>query len=130
MRVGAEALPQECLPIGMTAEDMSMKVCGMLLCEYYRICTTSQVVPVDMTPEALNNHLLAVSQAKAQDRAIDTNVAGFVAVTAVNSEAFFVEVYRLQVDTNRKMLTLLSPQPAPLASNLLLYSDVVWFDDK
>lgn len=90
-----------------------------------------QVVPVEMTPEVLNNHLLAVSQAKTQDRIIDTNVAGFVAVSSVNSEVFFsVETCHLQVDTSRKVLTLLSPQSAPLASHLLLYSDVVWFDDK
>lgn len=30
VRVGAEALPQECLPIGMTTEDMSMKVCEIV----------------------------------------------------------------------------------------------------
>ena len=98
--------------------------------ECYRICAILQVVPVEMTPEVLNNHLLAVSQAKTQDRVIDTNVAGFVAVSSVNFEVFSVEACHLQVDTSRKVLTLLSPQPAPLASHLLLYSEVVWFDDK
>ena len=68
-KIGAPALPDSCMPIGMKSEDNQTKL-----------------VNVNPTPRDLQNHLLAVSFSSTTKELIVTNVAGFVLVTDVNVE--------------------------------------------
>uniref|UniRef100_A0A1B0CM03 Clp1 C-terminal domain-containing protein n=3 Tax=Lutzomyia longipalpis TaxID=7200 RepID=A0A1B0CM03_LUTLO len=64
----------------------------------------------------LLHHILAVSFAEsAEDDVIQTNVAGFVCVG--------------QVDMERQVVTILSPQPRPLPNTILLFSDLQFVDN-
>ncbi|GJQ80829.1 cbc [Trypoxylus dichotomus] len=96
-KIGAPALPDSCLPLGMKAEDHLTKL-------------------VQLTPNAgLLHHLFAVSfSEKDDDEIINSHVAGFVCVT--------------NVDTERQMITLLSPQPKPLPNNVLILSELQFMD--
>ncbi|XP_072038942.1 polyribonucleotide 5'-hydroxyl-kinase Clp1-like [Amphiura filiformis] len=68
-KIGAPAVPNSCLPLGMTPEDNQTKL-----------------VPVQPSLE-LAHHLLSVSLAKdRRDDLINTNVAGFVCITNVDME--------------------------------------------
>ncbi|XP_046387891.1 protein CLP1 homolog [Ischnura elegans] len=71
---------------------------------------------VSVTPGTnLLHHLLAVSFAASLDEdVIQSNVAGFVCVT--------------NVDMERQLMTVLSPQPRPLPKTLLLLSDIQFMD--
>ncbi|KAE8743038.1 hypothetical protein FOCC_FOCC011361 [Frankliniella occidentalis] len=63
------------------------------------------------------NHILAVSFANSlEEEVITSNVAGFICVTKVDSE--------------RQMLTVLSPQPRPLPQTLLLLSEIQYMDSQ
>ncbi|KRY66456.1 Protein CLP1 -like protein, partial [Trichinella pseudospiralis] len=96
-KIGAPMLPDSCMPLGMKAEDTSLKI-----------------VPVTPSNELLN-HILAVSFCEtAQDDILNTNVAGFIWVSEVSME--------------RKVLTVLSPQPTPLPSKILLYTEITFMD--
>lgn len=98
-KIGSPNLPTSCMPLGMTAQDNSTKL-----------------LPVLPTAD-LVNHLLAISQATTDDvsKATTTNIHGFVAVTNVNPE--------------RQVVTVLSPQPRPLPKNcILLISDIQFVD--
>ncbi|XP_041087874.1 polyribonucleotide 5'-hydroxyl-kinase Clp1 [Polyodon spathula] len=93
-KIGAPTIPDSCLPLGMSQEDNQLKL-----------------VPV--TPgRDLVHHLLSVSTAEggAGDSVIESSVAGFIVVTAVDPE--------------RQVLTVLSPAPRPLPKNILLIMDV------
>jgi len=68
-KIGAPALPDSCMPIGMKQEDNQTKL-----------------VAVTPNPRDLVNHLLAVSFTSKMEELIVTNVAGFVLVTDVNVE--------------------------------------------
>ena len=68
-KIGAPALPDSCMPLGMKSEDNETKV-----------------VKVNITAKDLLNRLLAVSLANITDDLIVTNVAGFVLVTDVNAD--------------------------------------------
>ncbi|XP_028168685.1 protein CLP1 homolog [Ostrinia furnacalis] len=97
-KVGAPSLPTSCMPLGMRAEDALTKLVG---------------VPAGA---ALAHRVLAVSFAAApDDDVLHTNLAGFVCVTAV--------------DTERQTLTVLSPQPRPLPNTILLLSDLQYMDN-
>ncbi|XP_075212091.1 protein CLP1 homolog isoform X2 [Lycorma delicatula] len=96
-KIGAPALPDSCMPLGMKAEDNMTKL-----------------VAVTPGPNLLH-HLLAVSfAASVEDDVIQTNIAGFICVT--------------NVDVERQMLTVLSPQPRPLPDTLLILSDIQFMD--
>lgn len=96
-KIGAPALPDSCMPLGMKTTNNETKLV--------------QVVP----GQQLMHHLLAVSFAKYGDeQVIDRNVAGFVCVTAV--------------DTEKQTITLLSPQAGPLPNNLLIFTEVQFMD--
>ncbi|KAB0804028.1 hypothetical protein PPYR_00998 [Photinus pyralis] len=95
-KIGAPALPDSCLPLGMKAEDHLTKV-------------------VALTPNpGILHHLLAISYAAKEDEILLSHVAGFVCVT--------------NIDTERQILTFLSPQPKPLPNNTLLLSDCQFMD--
>lgn len=97
-KIGAPALPDSCMPLGMKTTNNETKLV--------------QVVP----GQQLMHHLLAVSFAKLGDEknVIDRNVAGFVCVTAV--------------DTEKQTITLLSPQAGPLPNDLLIFTEVQFMD--
>ncbi|XP_038044313.1 polyribonucleotide 5'-hydroxyl-kinase Clp1-like [Patiria miniata] len=68
-KIGAPAVPNSCLPLGMTPEDNQTKL-----------------VAVQPSNE-LSHHLLSVSLAKSkEDDLLKTNVAGFVCVTHVDMD--------------------------------------------
>ncbi|CAH0389272.1 unnamed protein product [Bemisia tabaci] len=68
-KIGAPALPDSCMPVGVKAEDYLTKV-----------------VSVQPSPSLLN-HLLAISFAtSAEEDVIQTNVAGFVCITNVDMD--------------------------------------------
>ncbi|XP_052861487.1 protein CLP1 homolog [Anopheles cruzii] len=74
----------------------------------------TKLVAVLPGPQLLH-HILAVSFAENTDEnVIQTNVAGFICVTNVNME--------------KQVLTVLSPQPRPLPQTILLVSDLQFMD--
>ena len=100
-KVGAPNLPDSCMPIGMKTEDNLTKLVG-----------------VSPTAQTLLNHILAVSTATTVEdnmKVIESNLYGFVCVT--------------NVDPERQVVTLLSPQQRPLPANsILLLSEVQFMD--
>uniref|UniRef100_T1J8D4 Protein CLP1 homolog n=1 Tax=Strigamia maritima TaxID=126957 RepID=T1J8D4_STRMM len=96
-KIGAPSLPDSCMPLGMKAEDNETKI-----------------VPITLGPHLLH-HILGLSCAtSADDDPFQSNVAGFVCVTAIDME--------------RQYITVLSPQPRPLPKNILLLSDIQFMD--
>uniref|UniRef100_A0A915EJM0 Protein CLP1 homolog n=1 Tax=Ditylenchus dipsaci TaxID=166011 RepID=A0A915EJM0_9BILA len=98
-KVGADRLPESCLPYGMKIDDHR-----------------TMVVPVPITSD-LKHHLLALMP---PDSNIDQSLMkkpciGFLAV--------------LDVDTAKKTITILSPQPYPLPSKVALVSEIMFMDD-
>uniref|UniRef100_A0A1Q3FCE4 Protein CLP1 homolog n=1 Tax=Culex tarsalis TaxID=7177 RepID=A0A1Q3FCE4_CULTA len=74
----------------------------------------TKLVAVQPGPQLLH-HILAVSFAEStEDNVIQSNVAGFICVTNVNME--------------KEVLTILSPQPRPLPQTILLVSDFQFMD--
>ncbi|XP_058053652.1 protein CLP1 homolog [Anopheles bellator] len=74
----------------------------------------TKLVAVLPGPQLLH-HILAVSFAENTDEnVIQTNIAGFICVTNVNME--------------KQVLTILSPQPRPLPQTILLVSDLQFMD--
>eukprot|EP00095_Tigriopus_kingsejongensis_P001332 maker-scaffold1057_size73593-snap-gene-0.21 protein:Tk01332 transcript:maker-scaffold1057_size73593-snap-gene-0.21-mRNA-1 annotation:"clp1-like protein" len=68
-KIGAPALPDSCMPLGMKSEDNQTKL-----------------VPVPLNPRDLLNHLVAVSFASTAEDLIITNIAGFICISEVNVE--------------------------------------------
>lgn len=98
-RIGAPALPDSCMPLGMKSDDYLTKL-----------------VAVTPGPSILH-HILSVSHATSPDEdVIKSNIAGFVCIT--------------NVDTERQLLTVLSPQPKPLPDACLILSDVSFMDNR
>lgn len=64
----------------------------------------------------MQHHILAVSQCEVVDHDMirESNIAGFVCVSEVNIE--------------RQVMSILSPQPYPLPRNILLWSDISYLD--
>jgi polyribonucleotide 5'-hydroxyl-kinase len=90
-KIGAPALPDSCMPLGMKAEDNMTKL-----------------VPVQPGPNLLH-HLLAVSFAENTDEdVIQTNVAGFICVTNVDVERQTITVLSPQPRPLPKTLLILS----------------------
>jgi len=61
----------------------------------------------------LKNHLLGLSYANSKDELINGNIAGFICIT--------------NVDSNKKILTILSPQPELPPDCLFIVSDIQYF---
>lgn len=97
-KIGAPHLPSSMLPLGMKAEDSRTKL-------------------VPLQPSAsLIHRVLSVSSANSDEEDIvQTNVLGFVVVSAVDME--------------RQSFTVLSPSPRPLPRNILLQMDDIQFMD-
>ncbi|XP_049782845.1 protein CLP1 homolog [Schistocerca cancellata] len=90
-KIGAPALPDSCMPLGMKAEDNHTKL-----------------VAVTPGPNLLH-HLLAVSfAASTDDDVIHSNVAGFICVTNVDMERQSLTVLSPQPRPLPKTLLLLS----------------------
>ncbi|EJW80473.1 hypothetical protein WUBG_08617 [Wuchereria bancrofti] len=76
----------------------------------------TKVVPIEPS-EDLIHHLVSLSMCTTIDQSVlTTNVMGFIVITAVDME--------------REKLTVLSPQPYPLPSKILILSEVTFIDDK
>ena len=77
---------------------------------------STKLLPVQPSLD-LMNHIFAVSCGTIDDmsKATTTNIYGFVAIS--------------NVDNERQVVTVLSPQPRPLPKNaFLLYSDIQFVD--
>ncbi|CEF65989.1 Polyribonucleotide 5'-hydroxyl-kinase Clp1 [Strongyloides ratti] len=98
-KIGAEALPDSCLPFGMKLENCKTKV-----------------VKMNITPD-IKDHLLAVMPPGSilDQSLLTTPCVGYVVIT--------------NVDMDNKVIHVLSPQPSPLPCNILLFSDVTFIDD-
>ncbi|XP_067125537.1 polyribonucleotide 5'-hydroxyl-kinase Clp1 [Centruroides vittatus] len=96
-KIGAPSLPDSCMPLGMKAEDNHTKV-----------------VPVACSANLLHCVLSVSFAGSIEEDIIQTNVAGFICVTAVDME--------------RQLLTVLSPRPRPLPKTVLLLSDIQFMD--
>ncbi|VDK84001.1 unnamed protein product, partial [Onchocerca ochengi] len=108
-KIGCERLPIECLPFGMKIDDHRTKVLTSF-------SPSRNVVPLEPTAD-LVHHLASLSMCTTIDQSIlSTNVMGFIVITAVDME--------------REKLTVLSPQPYPLPSKILILSEVTFIDDK
>lgn len=98
-RVGAPSVPDSCLPLGMRQEDAQLKL-----------------VPV-VPGRDLAHHLLSLSSAERPGpQLLEASLAGFVVVTAV--------------DTENQVFTVLSPAPRPLPRNICLIMDIRFMDLK
>ncbi|KAF7489999.1 Protein CLP1 -like protein [Sarcoptes scabiei] len=99
-KVGSPNLPDSCLPIGMKSSDNSTKL-------------------MPITPSSSIDHhifsILSLQDNQELDSLITTNILGFVAVSNVNME--------------RQIVTLLSPQPKPLPKNSVFILSEVQFVD-
>ncbi|KAI1291802.1 Polyribonucleotide 5'-hydroxyl-kinase Clp1 [Halotydeus destructor] len=98
-KIGAPAVPDSCMPLGMKADDNQTKL-----------------VPIQ-PGHILMHHILALSfcSNSDKDQAVESNVQGFICVTGV--------------DTDRQMLNVLSPQPKPLPTDcIFLLSEVQYVD--
>lgn len=98
-KIGAPAVPDSCLPIGMKADDNQTKL-------------------VQVNPgHVLLHHILSLTFCPQveKNRAVEMPIQGIIVVTAV--------------DTDRQMITILSPQPKPLPTDsIFLVSDVQFMD--
>lgn len=96
-KIGAPSLPDSCLPLGMEQED-----------------TQTTLVPVSPGRD-LVHHILSLSMAESlEENLVETNVAGFVVVTGV--------------DTEKEVLSVLAPAPYPLPRKHFLIMDIRFID--
>uniref|UniRef100_A0A0R3RJW0 Clp1 domain-containing protein n=1 Tax=Elaeophora elaphi TaxID=1147741 RepID=A0A0R3RJW0_9BILA len=113
-KIGCERLPIECLPFGMKVEDHRTKVLisfSPSQTPVWGYCNRVYVVPVEPSGD-LVHHLVSLSLCTTIDQSVlTTNVMGFIVITAV--------------DMDREKLTVLSPQPYPLPSRVLILSEDV-----
>ncbi|VDK17876.1 unnamed protein product [Anisakis simplex] len=76
----------------------------------------TKVVRVELST-ALIHHILSLSHSSSLDQSVlTTNIMGFLVVTAV--------------DMDKHTFTVLSPQPYPLPSKILILSEITFVDDK
>lgn len=98
-KIGAPSLPDALMPLGMKASDCKTKLIPQL------------------PTMALQHHVLSVSAANSADQNIvETNVLGFIIITAI--------------DMDKSVMTVLSPSPRPLPKNILLVMDIQFMDIK
>lgn len=93
---GGPAIPNSALPIGAK-----------------RITDPNKLTRITPSLDLMHS-VLALSYAKDSAALLDTNVAGFVHVSAV--------------DVVKKTITLLTPAPGPLPNNLFLSGQIKWID--
>lgn len=100
-KIGAPAVPQSCMPLGMKGEE-----------------TRTKLVSVTPSSNALIHRILALSFTSDEnsDEAVRTNVLGYVCVT--------------EVDMEKGRMTVLSPQAGPLPNGLLILSDILFMDSQ
>ena len=99
-KIGAEQLPDSCLPYGMKVEDHR-----------------TMVVSVPINTE-LKNHVLALMPAESttiNQSLLKQPCLGFL-------------IFK-DIDLERKIFTILSPQPYPLPSRIAILSEVTFTDD-
>lgn len=117
-KVGGEALPESCLPLGMKPEDHRTKVVPVPPTPALQVPSplSSSLIRCAACEVGLENHVVGVSFAEpSEEKLATTNVAGFVVVLGVEAEG--------------RTLTLLSPQPHPLPSASLSFSHLTYEDD-
>ncbi|XP_059081029.1 protein CLP1 homolog [Tigriopus californicus] len=90
-KIGAPALPDSCMPLGMKSEDNQTKL-----------------VAVQLTTRDLLNHVVSVSFASATEDLIMTNIAGFICITDVNMDEQKVTILSPQPRPLPDTLLLLS----------------------
>ncbi|KAL7631662.1 UNVERIFIED_CONTAM: hypothetical protein RMT77_018031 [Armadillidium vulgare] len=73
----------------------------------------TKLVPVEPSPK-LKHSILAISMATESTDLLMTNVAGFLCI--------------LEVDDDKKSVTVLSPQPQPLPKALMILTEVLFMD--
>jgi polyribonucleotide 5'-hydroxyl-kinase len=97
VKIGADEVPDSCLPFGMKPEEHRTKVV---------------TVPINAQ---LVHHLFGVSTAESITDVLTSNMAGFICITRVDSE--------------KRTISVVSPQPYPLPRTILVLSDVTFDDD-
>lgn len=97
-KIGAPELPQSMMPLGQTSQSNRTK-------------------PILIEPgPGLLHHILGISTALSHEEDIvQTNIAGFIVVTAVDME--------------HRCLTVLSPSPRPLPRHILILMEDIQFMD-
>jgi len=101
-KIGAEAVPESLLPVGMKIEDHRTQVVPM---------------PIDQNRKALLNHVLALMPPGSviDQTLIGKPCIGFLVVTGI--------------DADKKTMTVLTQQPAPLPSKVAMLCDVQFIDE-
>ena len=99
-KIGSPPVPSSCLPIGMQVNDSQTKI-----------------TPITSVNQLTKHQLLALSTCPVSDKnnALQYNVQGFICVT--------------NIDPERGMLTVLSPQPRPLPTEFVYLSTEVQYLD-
>lgn len=99
-KIGAPAVPNSCLPIGMKADDNQTKL-----------------TPITAIHQLVKHQLLSMSSCSVAEKhhAVESNIQGVICVTDIDPDAGTV--------------TVLSPQPRPLPTDcVFLTSDVQFMD--
>lgn len=99
-KIGAPAVPNSCLPIGMRTEDNQTKL-----------------TPITAIHQLVKHQLLSMSACSVAEKqhAVESNIQGVICVTDINP------------DTG--MVTVLSPQPRPLPTDCVFLTSEVQFMD-
>jgi polyribonucleotide 5'-hydroxyl-kinase len=99
-KVGGPAISLSCLPIGMKADD-----------------NLTKVIPITAIHQLKKNQLLSLSFCPVPEKqlAVETNIQGIICIS--------------EVDIDRGILTILSPQPKPLPSDYVFLTSEVQFID-
>lgn len=99
-KIGSPAVPSSCLPLGMQVEGSHTKL-----------------APITSIKQLTKHQLLALTTCPIADRAnaLQYSVQGFICIT--------------NIDFERSMLTVLSPQPRPLPTEFVYFStDIQYLD--
>ncbi|CAJ0587733.1 unnamed protein product, partial [Mesorhabditis spiculigera] len=99
VKIGTEAVPDECLPVGMKKEDYSSKVLAM-----------------QFNPNELRYQLLAISPCKEICPEVATTpVLGYIVIT--------------EVDAEEGQITVLSPQDSIPEGSIFVHTKIQFLDD-
>lgn len=99
-KIGAPAVPNSCLPIGMKADDNQTKL-----------------TPITAIHQLVKHQLLAMSTCSVAEKhhAVESNIQGLICITDIDPES--------------GMVTVLSPQPRPLPTDCVFLTSEVQFMD-